>query len=520
MPSPIALFVDVVLLFLLIRFLISCIRTGTERILTSILHALDHSHRRHTEHPAPYHAQVGFSSGVLAGTGFRVPLVTGGGVGGASSERDSEPPPHAGLAGPQPTARLPQHQHHHHHLQHTGRRHTPHPYPPPRHWIAVTEPRQSLEVPVYPVLVGSIRLLLADIAATPAVQRTAKMVNMVASALGVNEPISLTETPEEPDLTRMASLPQELITHILLLSASPSLSPSVRSSSPSNILLLSKQYYHLLLPKLYHTVSLHTAFAFRHFRLTLAVHNPSLGKLVRYLQIGSSQFDSSGYLPGQVAEHSRLAVGIEQLLLATPELRELSIDMFSLAALHTGTASRLERGCQPRMLCTELSIVPYLSLPTFEDVRQLELLVFSLDRQTALELRVALPRLESLRLRYVTRRRGDETFASDYDVDQFIDAIHLLRTWPDADPHAGKRLTQLAVFTWPDALDRIQASIPDAETIQSEARLRDFDQIHPHEPDTTPLYTAVDRGFLLGPRRGQHVLWRKARAHVAWRDSL
>lgn len=343
-------------------------------------------------------------------------------------------------------------------------------------------------------------------------------------------------------------LPEELISHILILAACPSLSPHEPRSSPTNILLLSKRYYNLIVPRLYHSVSLHTPASFRSFRVTLALHNPSLGQYVRKLQIGSSEFDGSGYCPSALADHGPLAVGIEQMLLASPRLEELSLDLFSMNALHTGTVSRLEKGPQPTRLCTELTTIPYLSLPTFEDLRELELLVFGMDAATAGELRATLPLLEKLELRLVTRRRGpafqngqdtwsptqlptfddddndnddedgndegiaeertaeadirrgtddEDVFQLESDMHEFIEALQLLRTWPGGDERLGKKLQQITVFAWPSAVRRLKRALAGSG-------------------GELPIRVELDRGYLLGPRRGAHVLWRKDRARAAW----
>ncbi|KAN0066382.1 hypothetical protein ACQY0O_000476 [Thecaphora frezii] len=411
---------------------------------------------------------------------------------------------------------------------------------PRRHWVALTDPTLKLEVAVYPQIIGIAKAFLLELASTRAVSW---MLEKAAPALGVCNGAHI-HLSAEPDLSPFSRLPQELITEIILLSASPSLSLGEPPASPVNVLLLCKQYYRLLLPKLYHTVCLHTPYAFRNFRLALALHNPSLGKLVRRLQIGSSQFDISGYIPGQLAEQGPLATGIEQMLLATPGLEELSIDLFCLAALHTGTASRLEKGCQPKRVTTELSAVPYLSLPTFEDVEELELLVFGLDAQTAINLRTSLPRLARLTIRYVSRRRPgksdrdsrtprqerpeasylgedefSDTFATSSDVHEFIEAVQLMRTWPDGDATSGEMLQRLTVFTWPSALGALTTQIPDARPVHSIEH-----DVNPtnsaQEADAaivpSPLFVGIDTSYLLGPRRGAHVLWRKDRTRLAW----
>ncbi len=396
-----------------------------------------------------------------------------------------------------------------------------------RDWIAVTDPERRIEVPVYPEISSLVNVLTYEALDTRIGHRLTEFTRWAGAFFGVNFPVdhpdlfgnsvdvasnqtsNSTTSPSTistmstngEEATIFRQLPEELISHILLLAASPSFSPHEPRSCPTNILLLSRRYYSLIVPRLYHSVSLHTPASFRSFRVTLALHNPALGKYVRRLQIGSSEFDSSGYCPSALADHGPLAVGIEQMLLASPHLQELSLDLFSMGALHTGTVSKLEKGPQPTRLCTELTTIPYLSLPTFEDLRELELLVFGMDAATAGELRVTLPILEKLELRLVTRRRGpafttgrdtwsptqlptlddyDETdaasdpevveennateadlrrstdnadiFQLETDMQDFIEALHLLSTWPGGDERMGKRLQEITVYAWPGAV--------------------------------------------------------------------
>ncbi|ETS63348.1 hypothetical protein PaG_01629 [Moesziomyces aphidis] len=428
-----------------------------------------------------------------------------------------------------------------------------------RDWIAVTDPQRRIEVPVYPEIESLVHVLAYEALDTRVGQRLRSIARW---AIGKVAPESLTlhfathaSRPENANTSRNATLhtsdaeamkgstgeaafpqlPEELVSHILVLAACPSLSPHEPRSCPTSVLVLSRRYYQLIIPKLYHSVSLHTPAAFRSFRVTLALHNPALGKHVRRLQIGSSEFDASGYCPSALADHGPLAVGIEQMLLAIPHLQEISLDLFSMGALHTGTVSRLEKGPQPTRLCTELTTIPYLSLPTFEDLRELELLVFGMDAATARELRVTLPLLEKLELRLVTRRRGpafqngrdtwsptqlptlegdaqtqrlhehaasnddQDVFQLEADMQDFIEALQLLRTWPAGDHRMGRGLKEITVFAWPSAVKRLQRVFGD--TGKGEA---------------TPMHIELDRGYLLGPRRGAHVLWRKDRARTAW----
>ncbi|SNX81403.1 uncharacterized protein MEPE_00108 [Melanopsichium pennsylvanicum] len=451
-----------------------------------------------------------------------------------------------------------------------------------RDWIAVTDPQLRIEVPVYPGISSLMNALTYEALETRIGLRLLTFARWAANLVGVETAFeidadferdsllasgasSFSSPREQPSHAQFSEsthqtpsimttsngeesifrqLPEELISHILILAACPSFSPQEPRSCPTNILLLSRRYHNLIIPRLYHSVSLHTPSSFRSFRVTLALHNPVLGKHVRKLQIGSSEFDGSGYCPSALADHGPLAVGIEQMLLASPNLQELSLDLFSMGALHTGTVSRLEKGPQPTRLCTELTTIPYLSLPTFEDLRQLELLVFGMDAATAAELRATLPLLEKLELRLVTRRRGaafqnnqdtwsptqlptfddeedrmedrtaeadirrgtdeEDVFQLESDMQEFIEALQLLRTWPDGDQRLGQKLQEITVFAWPSAARKLKRAFGDAEKKDAEGA------------SATPIRVELDRGYLLGPRRGAHVLWRKDRALAAW----
>ncbi|GAC96664.1 hypothetical protein PHSY_004247 [Pseudozyma hubeiensis SY62] len=446
-----------------------------------------------------------------------------------------------------------------------------------RDWIAVTDSHRRIEVPVYPEISSLVNVLTYEALETQIGLRLRQAARWITRVIdGTNEvehPVQYSpkasyntpfftaftlssSPPQHPPTTRMVipsqqsiamtpssilhQLPEELISHILILAACPSLSPLEPRSCPTNILLLSHRYYNLIIPRLYHSVSLHTPASFRSFRVTLALHNPSLGKFVRRLSIGSSEFDASGYCPSALADHGPLSVGIEQMLLASPHLQELSLDLFSMGALHTGTVSRLEKGPQPTRLCTELTTIPYLSLPTFEDLRELELLVFGMDAATARELRETLPLLEKLELRLVTRRRGSafqngrdtwtpeqlptmedeseveermaeadiqrgseggDVFQLESDMQEFVEALRLLRTWPGGDDRLGKGLREITVHAWPSAVRRLK---------------RELEIGGGQVEGGTRVKVELDRGYLLGPRRGAHVLWRKDRARSAW----
>ncbi|PWZ02952.1 hypothetical protein BCV70DRAFT_197196 [Testicularia cyperi] len=438
-----------------------------------------------------------------------------------------------------------------------------------RDWIAVTDPRRLIEVPVYPEICSLVKALSLELLESQSGRRAIRLINTMSVLFGGREAAksipsqgrgsagSGSSTAAENGTVKLQRplqrLPQELISYILVHAACPSLAPNEPRSSPTNILLLSKRYYNLIIPRLYHSVSLHTPASFRSFRCTLALHNPGLGKHVRRLQIGSAEFDSDGYCPAALADHHPLSVGIEQMILASPNLEEISLDLFSLSALHLGTVSKLESGPQPRKLCTELTTIPYLSLPTFEDLNELELLTFGLDVDMARELRTTLPLIRKLELRLVTRRRNgggsssarrssdhrrgriDSAFDLDLDLDQdsdqdededhnqqqrqgfaadgtpfhlpsdledFVAAVDLLRRWPEGDTRQGAPLDHIIVYAWPSAVRKIKKRLA-ART-------------SPTDHSLTPVKVDLDRGYLLGPRRGAHVLWRKDKARAAW----
>lgn len=448
-----------------------------------------------------------------------------------------------------------------------------------RDWIAVTDPQRRIEVPVYPEISSLVTVITREALDTRvghALKRIAFWATDILCRAGLQDDTPVLYNPQAsyyfspfysshtdcsnahstaasyPTLSTVDTMtansvlhqfPEEIVSYILTLAACPSLSPNEPRSCPTNVLLLSRRYYNLIIPKLYHSVSLHTPASFRSFRVTLALLNPTLGKYVRKLQIGSSEFDASGYCPSALSDHGRLSVGIEQMLLASPRLEELSLDLFSMGALHMGTVSRLEKGPQPVRLCTELTTIPYLSLPTFEDLKELELLVFGMDAATARELRTTLPLLERLELRLVTRRRGPafqngqdtwsptqlptfeneddeglaeartaeadirrgaeqgDVFQLESDMHDFIEALHLLRTWPRSDERLGRSLKQIVVFAWPSAVRRLK---------------RVFDNVQVGGTGATSMQIELDKGYLMGPRRGTHVLWRKDRARAAW----
>lgn len=363
-------------------------------------------------------------------------------------------------------------------------------------------------------------------------------------------------------------LPPEIASHILLLAASPELGNSI----PTKVSLLSKAYYKLVTPKLYACVNLSNASMFRKFRMTMAVRNPRLGNYVNSLSVASSSFDPEGYLPEQVAEHVTLGVGIEQILLTCPNLQHLYLDLFSLAALHHSTASRLEKGSLPITLTTEFSLPQYLSLPTFCHLEHIELTVFGLDSTAVEWFRQVIPHLHSVTLRWVTRKsslyasRSKRGFSqqwteSDSDLDEieqqdwrsggtrdadfksFVQAIERLRRWPyysDA-LHSGHRLDSITIMAWPKAfreLCKTYRTDPQSvcsglegtdessgnQSSNSMTELKGPDDIY--QPDfvfgtrpllpRAPLRVELDGSFQSGPRRGPLDLWSRKHQAMAW----
>lgn len=279
-------------------------------------------------------------------------------------------------------------------------------------------------------------------------------------------------------VSNLNKLPPEIVTHILLLAAMPNTPQAI----PTKIALLSKSHYRMITSRLYADVHLCNSAVFRRFRMTLAVHNPSLGQYVRSLAIASKEFDTDGYMPERVAEYVTLGIGIEQILLASPNLQHLFLDLFSLASLFNGTASRLEKGALPISLTTEFSLPQYLTLPTFTNLKHVELTVFGLDNNAVEWFRQVLPRLQSLTIRWVTRRHGgvglaamsdqddwaandDSDLSSDERIDwqeggkryddfiMFVEAIDLLRRWPyhANEQRDGQQLKAVSILAWPKA---------------------------------------------------------------------
>jgi hypothetical protein len=305
------------------------------------------------------------------------------------------------------------------------------------------------------------------------------------------------------DPSLLERLPIEIVDHILSMAASDFI--------PTKICLLSKRHYRLFAPRLYSSIKLSNPQIFRHLRMTLALHNSNMGRHIQSLSVASNTFDSYGYFPEGIAESSALGVGLEQILLASPNLKHLYLDLFSLAAAHDGTVSRLQKGSFPISLTTEYAAPQYLSLPIFSRLQHLDLTVFGLDRIAVDNLRQAQPQVKTLTLRWVTRQNQafdemDMTTTSanrgameaiarcsredgsavdqeelEDDMDSglnerernswrrgghrhddfllFIEAIESLRRWPDTSSAgeqqaipSGKPLEALTILAWPKAM--------------------------------------------------------------------
>lgn len=154
----------------------------------------------------------------------------------------------------------------------------------------------------------------------------------------------------------------------------------------------------------------------------MALYNPQLGKHVKFLSIASSTFDDGGYLPDSVSGPIALSTGLELILLSTPNLIDLHLDLFSLGGLHSGTCSKLSTSnsrrskskrrsdeedmdsTRPIRLSTELTFSGYFKLPIFSNLRHLELLTFGLDEESAEDLKRNCKRLRSLSLRLVSTK--------------------------------------------------------------------------------------------------------------------
>lgn len=366
----------------------------------------------------------------------------------------------------------------------------------------------------------------------------------------------------EIDTELLKRLPSEIISQILMTAS---------DIVPTKICLLSKRYHRLVTPRLYKTVQLSDPQLFHQFRMTMALHNPSLGQDVEALSVGSGSFDTYGYFPEAIAESAALGTGLEQILITTSNLKHIYLDLFSLAALHDGTASRLQKGSLPLSLSTEYAAPQYLSLPVFSKLQHIELSVFGLDKMAVEYLRQALPQIKSLTLRWVTRQspgfdemetkeegsdvEGNDAWSrSSYqrnDFDSFVDALEALRRGASADQSTASSsslaesrepLEAITVLAWPNVLrqlcqyyrhdDDVDTLDPSqyASAVNDPAWNRSLGQQDEYldrpcfdRPTTrrsataqslssvmviaTPLRLAVDPTYKLGPRRGPLKSW-------------
>lgn len=219
----------------------------------------------------------------------------------------------------------------------------------------------------------------------------------------------------------MANLPSELKLQIFTELLHSNDSPGAFNCTS---LLLSKHYCDLFRPQLYTRIHIASWRRFRLLRETLAMHNPSLGSSIRRLILAADAFDSTGYVTDSIAKPDVLSKAIEPLLLCTPRLDSLALDLYSLAALweHNGNL-RLQSGPKPRKLQVELTFPQYLDLPLNEEVEELDIMCFGLGEDVARELRLALPRLKRLTIRLVRRKenaRAEPTRASISDRRAYV----------------------------------------------------------------------------------------------------
>lgn len=221
----------------------------------------------------------------------------------------------------------------------------------------------------------------------------------------------------------MAQLPPEIQLQILVILLH---STSTHGTYDCTPLLLSKWHRDVLRPHIYASISIATHRQFRALREMLAIHNPSLGAGIQRLLLASTNFDQTGYVADPIAAHTTLSIGIEQLLLYTPNLRCLGLDIYGEAALWDGHENgRLESGPKPIKLQTELTSPEYLNLPIHQELEELDLMCFGLAADVARDLRSTLPRLKRLTLRLV-RRRSAATAASRGQERPLRNGVHAL----------------------------------------------------------------------------------------------
>ncbi|CAO1630993.1 unnamed protein product [Parajaminaea phylloscopi] len=291
----------------------------------------------------------------------------------------------------------------------------------------------------------------------------------------------------------LADLPNEIVHHILvyLLHTPTTSAPGYFNCLP---LLLSSTHRATFEEILYSRVHLLHTRQFRLLRETLALHRPALGKLVKSLVVASTAFDSTGYVAEPIAHNHSIAVGLEQFMIDMPHLGSLALDLYSLAALtDINTNQRFDSAPRIKSLKTELAFAQYLDVPIFEDLEDLEIVCFGLDKHLSEQLRTVLPRLRRLTIRLVTRscqsmsdrslrkmgaaphpyfvgsydtgdsedesgdlsrcdERWSDTTPGRIDADAFVEALNVLRSWPHGDRSAGTRLESLTVLAWPAAV--------------------------------------------------------------------
>ncbi|CAO1626157.1 unnamed protein product [Sympodiomycopsis kandeliae] len=204
----------------------------------------------------------------------------------------------------------------------------------------------------------------------------------------------------------MADLPPEIKMQIFLHLLHSTKTVGTYDCTP---LMLSSWHRDTLRPRIYASVHVATQCRFRLLRETLAVTNPSVGKLITKLILAANSYDHTGYVADPIASQSILSTGIEQLLLGMPNLSHIALDLYCLAAIWDGNVSfanhRLESGPKPLKLSTELTFPQYLDLPMHDSLEELEVMCFGLDIHVAQQLRESVPNLKRLVIRLV-RRKG------------------------------------------------------------------------------------------------------------------
>lgn len=288
----------------------------------------------------------------------------------------------------------------------------------------------------------------------------------------------------------VAELPAELVHRILLhlVHISGSSASGHYNCTP---LLLSSAHRRTFQPIIYSNIFLTQPRQFRLLRETLALHNPELGKLVKGLVVAATAFDLTGYGAEPIAHNRSIAVGLEQFMLDMPNLDSISLDLYSLAALTDANTNHcLDSAPRVKSLKTELLFPQYFDVPVFEDLEDLEIVCFGLDKTVCQEFRNVLPRLKRLTIRLVTRtsrsmsgrpprggrqsllgsvnayddgdydsddmeasqEKWSDTTPGKIDADAFVEALDLLRTWPNGERASGTRLESITILGWPAAV--------------------------------------------------------------------